>query len=363
MFTYDVDDDVRLELQAPDQAAEQFQLVEASRDFLTPWMDWMRWVHSEADMQRALAKPLQAMAEGKTWGWTIRYRGETAGRILLSRQETGIGEIGYWLGEAYTGHGVMARAAQAVIDWGFSDLGLQRIDIHIEADNAPSRAVAERLGAHLDVVFREETLRLRDRADLCAYGVLAADWQLRSRPVFAHELGNALTLRLQQLDDADAMFHLLKRHATTLRSVLPRLEAGYSLRQERSYTKRMLRRYADGRAIFMGFWHEERLIGSLTAHIQRQNHHVRLEIGVIPQAPSEIAVRALRAVMHHAFDTLHLHRCWMRIPATDLRQQEVAVASGLRHEGVLREWMPARDTRTDMLVVSQLRDDWEARTT
>lgn len=360
MFTYDVDEAVQLALQAPHQAAEQYRMVEASRAFLAPWMPWMSWVRSEEAIARALAKPLAGMAEGNTFGWAIRYRGEPAGRIMLSREEGNRGELGYWLGEAFTGHGIMTRAARAIVDWGFGVLRLHRIDIHIEADNTASRAVAERLGARLDAVFREETWRIGGRADLCAYGLLASEWQVNSRPIFARRIGGGLSLRLQQLSDATAMFRVLVRNAASFSEVLDdHRTPEHSIKYERAYTKQMLEHYAEGKAIFMGIWHDEELIGSITLHINRQNQHGRIDYVLHPRAPRAVAESAVRAVLQHAFETLQVNRCWMRFPLHAEQHHEVSVAVGMRHEATLREWASRHGTRIDMMVMSILREEWE----
>ena len=55
--------------------------------------------------------------------------------------------LGYWLVPAARGHGRAVRAAQLLCNWGFSEFGLQRIELAILPDNRASHAVARRLGA------------------------------------------------------------------------------------------------------------------------------------------------------------------------------------------------------------------------
>ncbi|MCA9914881.1 MAG: GNAT family N-acetyltransferase, partial [Anaerolineae bacterium] len=357
MFTYPVDEEILLELQAPHQAAEQYQLAEDSREFLAPWMNWMRWVHSEANMRQALSYPLRAMANGETWGWTIRYRGATAGRILLSRDsENATGEVGYWLGANFTGYGIMTRAAQAVLDWGFMELGLNRIELHIEADNLASRAVAERLGAVLECTLREETKRESGYGDLCVYGLLAQEWQRHSHPKFDHQLGNGLCLRLQQLHDAEAMFSLLHHNAAHFSRSIARLSPSYTLQDERDFTRTMLQSYADGRAIFMGIWQDQRLIGSLTVLFNSQNFHGRMEYALDENVSAqEVILPAIQAVTRHCFQTLKLNRCWLRFPADDAEQVQIAEEAGFQREALLREWVAIQGQRVDMVVYGLVR--------
>jgi RimJ/RimL family protein N-acetyltransferase len=55
-------------------------------------------------------------------------------------------EIGYWLGEAYWGRGMMTEAVRAVTEWGLAELKLVRIEASVYARNAASARVLEKAG-------------------------------------------------------------------------------------------------------------------------------------------------------------------------------------------------------------------------
>ena len=55
-------------------------------------------------------------------------------------------EVGYWLAPWGRGRGAATRAVRLISDWGFSALGLERVELHAHTENAASRAVAERAG-------------------------------------------------------------------------------------------------------------------------------------------------------------------------------------------------------------------------
>ena len=55
-------------------------------------------------------------------------------------------ELGYWLGEPFWGQGIMTRAAQALVEWGFTELGLSRIFSSAVAWNPASSRVLEKAG-------------------------------------------------------------------------------------------------------------------------------------------------------------------------------------------------------------------------
>jgi len=54
--------------------------------------------------------------------------------------------MGYWLVQAHTGKGHMTAALRLLLTYGFDTLALHRIEANIQPHNAPSLAVAQRLG-------------------------------------------------------------------------------------------------------------------------------------------------------------------------------------------------------------------------
>ena len=82
------------------------------------------------------------------------------------------GELGYWIGQAFWNRGYCTEAAHAVVNYGFSGLGLNRIQGRHLTRNTASGRVLLKLGLH-----HEGRLRQHRRAgpvfeDLDIYGAL-----------------------------------------------------------------------------------------------------------------------------------------------------------------------------------------------
>ncbi len=56
------------------------------------------------------------------------------------------GNLGYWVGRRYWGHGVATEAADRVARWGLANLSIDRIVAHVAEDNPASAAVLRRIG-------------------------------------------------------------------------------------------------------------------------------------------------------------------------------------------------------------------------
>jgi [ribosomal protein S5]-alanine N-acetyltransferase len=102
--------------------------------------------------------------------FAIEVRGEAAGGIGLDRKgdiERLSAEIGYWLGEAYRGRGIVTAAVRAVTEYGLRTLGLTRIFAVPFVDNLASVRVLERCGYVREGTMRRSAVKegvVRDQA-------------------------------------------------------------------------------------------------------------------------------------------------------------------------------------------------------
>ncbi|MER0480266.1 GNAT family N-acetyltransferase [Streptomyces sp. Edi2] len=84
-------------------------------------------------------------------------------------------ELGYWTAKGHRGRGRTVEAARAVVRWGFDDLGVERLEWHAEAGNEGSRAVARKLGFHMEGTLRAKTVREGTRRDVWIGSLLPSD--------------------------------------------------------------------------------------------------------------------------------------------------------------------------------------------
>lgn len=94
------------------------------------------------------------------------------------RLHGGIGELGYWTAAWARGRGVAVRAARLHAAWGFTVLGLHRIELLADVDNLPSQRVAERAGWVREGVARSVRPAPRDltrRVDMVVYSLLPGE--------------------------------------------------------------------------------------------------------------------------------------------------------------------------------------------
>ncbi|MGB3328763.1 MAG: GNAT family N-acetyltransferase [Thermomicrobiales bacterium] len=85
------------------------------------------------------------------------------------------GEIGYWLATPWWGQGVMTEAAHTVVAYGFTGLGLHRIQATCLPHNIGSYRVMEKAGMIFEGILRDYVRRDGISTDIAMYAVLSTD--------------------------------------------------------------------------------------------------------------------------------------------------------------------------------------------
>jgi ribosomal-protein-serine acetyltransferase len=182
MFSHSLRDGVQLRLLAPHQADVLGAHVRENRDHLDEWLPEMAAMDTTEAAATFIHEGLDAFARGTGASFGLWVDGQLAGVVGLGNvsTETRSAMIGYWLGAAYQGRGLITDAVRALLAYAFGELGLNRVEITCPHDHLRSRHIPERLG------FREEGTRRQtvwvhgQPHDEVIYGLLAAEWQRSS---------------------------------------------------------------------------------------------------------------------------------------------------------------------------------------
>lgn len=172
---------ISLHLPAPGDAAALFALVDANRVTLAPWLPWVDTTRSAADSLAFIAASLAARQQGSQYDWLIRVDGQLAGVCGLHSVSAANRRacVGYWLGQAFVGHGVLQAALAQLCDQAFGPLQLQRLIIDPALANHRSVAVAERAGFRFEGILRQHLWLHGQPHDAACYSLLAIEWPAR----------------------------------------------------------------------------------------------------------------------------------------------------------------------------------------
>ena len=159
-----------------DDAQALFDLIDANRDHLRPWMIWEHTTKSVDDTRTFIQSCLDAPIDIEGNG--IWVAGDLAGGIGIEIDTlSNSGEVGYWLAKPYEGRGVITRACERFFDMAFDELGLHRMELQAASENARSRAVAERLGMREEGIWRDGMRVVDGYLDAVGYGILEDEWR------------------------------------------------------------------------------------------------------------------------------------------------------------------------------------------
>jgi RimJ/RimL family protein N-acetyltransferase len=85
------------------------------------------------------------------------------------------GEIGYVVTPDARGRGVATRGLRLVTGWALDELGLLRVELHIDPENTASIRVAERCAYVREGVLRSLHFKEDIRGDTAIYSLLRTD--------------------------------------------------------------------------------------------------------------------------------------------------------------------------------------------
>ncbi len=85
-------------------------------------------------------------------------------------------ELGYWLGVPYWNRGYMTEAAQALVSYGFTELGLNKITASHFARNPASGRVMQKIGMTQEGLLRQDVHKGESFEDMVIYGLMAEEW-------------------------------------------------------------------------------------------------------------------------------------------------------------------------------------------
>ena len=121
----------------------------------------------------------RAMSENSslTLGVFLKDSNTLIGKIMLFSidNESKRAEIGFGISRDFWGKGIVAEAANALIDYAFNKLNLRRIEAEVDPDNNASAKALTRLGFVQEGLLRQRWEINGVISDSAMYGLLAKD--------------------------------------------------------------------------------------------------------------------------------------------------------------------------------------------
>ena len=122
-------------------------------------------------------------ASPATFVIALRGSGKVIGTIgfMWLQTDNRSAEIGYSLSRAYWNQGIMSEALKVVLEFGFTKLGLNRIEAQHEFDNPASGRVMLKAGMRHEGTLRQRVYNKGRYADVELYAIVRSDFTPKPR--------------------------------------------------------------------------------------------------------------------------------------------------------------------------------------
>lgn len=175
MPTLPADDQIAIRALRPDDAESLFDAIRESVDDVSPWLAALHGDLTLDDITTYIADQPKVRDAREAFNFAIV---DAADRIAGGCGLTSINwnhrfcNLYYWIRSSATGRGLAPQAVRLAASYGFSELGLRRIEIVVDVDNARSRRVAEKVGATREGIARNRLSSKGEPRDAYMYSLL-----------------------------------------------------------------------------------------------------------------------------------------------------------------------------------------------
>ena len=155
----------------------------ASDDAVTKHLTWP--THADVEVTRmVLADWIAGYAGDKFYQWAIVLKEngpEPIGSIsaVHIHEEIDGAVMGYCMGRTHWGKGIMTEALTALIDFFFTEVGVNRIEADHDPNNPASGRVMEKSGMTYEGTMRQAGRSNQGIIDVSRWAILRQDWEER----------------------------------------------------------------------------------------------------------------------------------------------------------------------------------------
>ncbi len=182
----------RLTLRAfePADGAALLAAIDEGREVFERWLEWPTSCRTMRDAVAYCrrARGLFDLAQDFRYALVTRDDARFVGGIAMHAPDLRSARcvLDFWVRPSAARRGFAAEALRAITQLSFA-AGAARVEILVEPNNRPSRALATHVGFRQEGVLRAMLVRAGRARDVAIYGVLPEDWRRLGSPSKSHE--------------------------------------------------------------------------------------------------------------------------------------------------------------------------------
>ncbi len=157
-----------------EESSSLFELVDANREHLKEFMGWLDYSTTPADSLVFIRGEQEKLERLQTITLGIYFLDQLVGVLSLYHIDplNQYASIGYWIGKAHQGEGIVSKSTHTLIQYAFKELQLHRIEIRCALHNHRSQKIAEKLGFSKEGILKEAIAHYGMYFDAYIYGLL-----------------------------------------------------------------------------------------------------------------------------------------------------------------------------------------------
>jgi len=182
MLELNVDSEIVLKEIELFDAEEIFKLIDADRENLRKWLSFVDSTKELFDTEDFIKSILFLPEEIRDIVTVIIYKGQKIGLIgfKLTDFVNKKTEIGYWITKEFENKGIVTKSVIKMIDYAFTTLNLNRIQIKCAIGNEKSSKIPKKLNFKFEGIERSAELLNGKFIDAEVYSILKDEWTFKN---------------------------------------------------------------------------------------------------------------------------------------------------------------------------------------
>lgn len=178
MLTIAIDDNLALRSFKIEDAIVLFDIINRNRQHLRPWLTWVDQIQSAKEAEQFILDSFTQIDNQAGLELAIIFDGKIIGSVGMQHwnHQLNKAQIGYWITKEFEGKGIMNKCLMQFIKYLFTQVGLNKIEIHFVSSNQKSASVIKRLNAPIEGILRDSYFTNGTLSDLVIAGILKKDF-------------------------------------------------------------------------------------------------------------------------------------------------------------------------------------------
>ena len=177
-ITLPVRENIELRSLQLSDAQALFDATQKNKEHLKHWLGWLNDDKSVEDIEKYIKDSIECASKQEGIDLQIWFNNQLIGGIAFSPWDHAHKRtsIAYWLAEDFQNKGIMTDALKIALDYAFTEMKLNRIEISCGVGNTKSSALPKKLGFKFEGISREGNWLYDHFVDLEVYSLLAKEW-------------------------------------------------------------------------------------------------------------------------------------------------------------------------------------------